>query len=120
ALGWGGSAGQRKGGMRVMRKFTLLEIAVAALFAFGGAGAQADESSPCAPQPMKHRCEGLNTCEIAGASPFEDHTMSKQARVNYYKHCVWLEERYRLERGNPKGWVLDPRDHRQKKVRTKS
>jgi hypothetical protein len=107
--------------MSPMRRVTLPAIAIAALFAFGGAGAHADEHSPCAPQPMQKRCEQLDLCESAGAAPFENHSMSKQARVKYYKHCVWLEERYRLEHGvSPKGWILDPRDHRQKKVRTHS
>ena len=56
---------------------------------------------------------------MAGAAPFEDHHLSKADRVRFYRHCVWLEERYRLER-TPHGYLLDPRDHRQRKVKTRS
>ena len=103
-----------------MRKLMLPAIAVAAAWVVAGGSASADQNNPCAPQPMIKRCDQFDTCRVAGATPFENKSMSKAARVKFYAHCVWLEERYRLERGNPKGYVLDPRDHRQRKVKTRS
>jgi len=104
-----------------MRKFMVVAIAGAALGILGGSGAQADEHNPCAPQPKEKlkRCEQQDNCRVAGAAPFEDHHLSKADRVRFYRHCVWLEERYRLER-TPHGYLLDPRDHRQRKVKTRS
>lgn len=104
-----------------MRKFMVLGVAVASVWVAAGQSASADTSNPCAPQPMLQRCDKMDTCRVAGAAPFENKSMSKADRVRFYKHCVWLEERYRLERGiSPKGYILDPRDHRQKKVKTRS
>jgi len=104
-----------------MRKFMVIAIAGAARGILGGSGAQADEHNPCAPQPKEKlkRCEQQDNCRVAGAAPFEDHHLSKADRVRFYRHCVWLEERYRLER-TPHGYLLDPRDHRQRKVKTRS
>jgi hypothetical protein len=104
-----------------MRKFMVIAIAGAAIGILGGSGAQADEHNPCAPQPAQKlkRCEQQDNCRVAGAAPFEDHHLSKSDRVRFYRHCVWLEERYRLER-TPHGYLLDPRDHRQRKVKTRS
>ena len=104
-----------------MRKFMVVAIAGAALGVLAGGGAQANENNPCAPQPAakKKRCEQQDNCRVAGAAPFEDHHLSKADRVRFYRHCVWLEERYRLER-SPHGFLLDPRDHRQRKVKTRS
>jgi hypothetical protein len=105
--------------MNLIWRLTVAVLAIAAI-CIAGAPASADEHNPCAPQPMLKRCDQMDTCRVAGAAPFQNKSMSKADRVRYYKHCVWLEERYRLERGNPKGFVLDPRDHRQRKVKTRS
>src|SRR5436309_15783361 len=106
--------------MSVMRKLMVVAIAGAALGVTAAGGAQANEKNPCAPQPadkMK-KCQQLDNCRITGATAFEDHHLSKADRVRFYRHCVWLEERWRNER-SPHGYLLDRRDHRQRKVRTR-
>ena len=97
----------------------VVAIAGAVTAGIAGGGAQAAQA-PCAPQPARalKRCDALDTCGITGASAFQDQSMTKADRVRFYRHCVWLDERWRIER-SPRGFLLDPRDHRQGMKKTR-
>jgi len=108
-----------------MRKLIVIGAAAAGLVgAVAGAPQASGARPPCVPDKHQKKCLALEHCEAAGATVFKDKKMTTDERVVYFRHCVWLEERWSLKNAPPKnkshGYILHKRKHRLRKKDTNS
>jgi hypothetical protein len=108
-----------------MRKLIVIAAAAGALIAaIAGAPQASGNRPPCVPDKHQKKCMALEHCEASGSTVFEDKSMTKDQRVIYFRHCVWLEERWSLKNAPPKngshGYILHTRKHRLRKKDTNS